>query len=99
MINGSIPNLPLTDGGIIFITGGARSGKSSYAQQIALALSNNPVYVATAKVWDDDFEKRVQRHKNHHPILLLLLHTPDYWIMPKLSVVHSYFYHFLHHRL
>lgn len=56
---------PSGDGGtIIFITGGARSGKSNYAQQLALSLSNNPVYVATAKVWDDDFEKRVKRHKN-----------------------------------
>jgi adenosylcobinamide kinase / adenosylcobinamide-phosphate guanylyltransferase len=64
MNNGSKYNSPLGDGGIIFITGGARSGKSSYAQQLALSLSDNPVYVATAKVWDDDFEKRVQRHKN-----------------------------------
>ena len=49
---------------IIFITGGARSGKSKYAQERALSLSNNPVYVATAKVWDDDFEKRVKRHQS-----------------------------------
>ena len=37
---------------IIFITGGARSGKSKYAQELALSLSDSPVYVATAKVWD-----------------------------------------------
>ena len=49
---------------IIFITGGARSGKSKYAQELALSLSDSPVYVATAKVWDDDFEKRVKRHQN-----------------------------------
>lgn len=49
--------------GIIFITGGARSGKSRYAQQLALALSNEPVYLATARHWDDDFEKRIQRHQ------------------------------------
>lgn len=49
---------------LIFITGGARSGKSRHAQELALSLSNNPVYVATAKVWDDDFEKRVKRHQN-----------------------------------
>ena len=48
---------------ILFITGGARSGKSGHAQQMALSLSANPVYVATAKVWDDDFEKRVKRHQ------------------------------------
>ena len=51
-------------GRLIFITGGARSGKSRYAQQLALQLSNNPVYVATARHWDDDFEKRIQRHRN-----------------------------------
>jgi adenosylcobinamide kinase/adenosylcobinamide-phosphate guanylyltransferase len=49
--------------GIVFITGGARSGKSRYAQQLALQLSNTPVYVATARHWDDDFEKRIQRHQ------------------------------------
>ncbi|HEX6430884.1 MAG TPA: bifunctional adenosylcobinamide kinase/adenosylcobinamide-phosphate guanylyltransferase [Niastella sp.] len=49
--------------GIVFITGGARSGKSRYAQQLALQLSNNPVYLATARHWDDDFEKRIQRHQ------------------------------------
>jgi len=49
--------------GIVFITGGARSGKSRYAQQLALQLSNNPVYLATARRWDDDFEKRIQRHQ------------------------------------
>src|ERR1044072_9938435 len=49
---------------LIFITGGARSGKSRYAQQLALQLSNNPVYLATARHWDDDFEKRIQRHQS-----------------------------------
>ncbi len=49
---------------IVLITGGARSGKSSHAQQLALQNSSSPVYVATAKVWDTEFEKRVQRHKN-----------------------------------
>src|SRR4051812_35000436 len=49
---------------LIFITGGARSGKSNYAQQQASALSANPVYVATAKVHanDEEFKQRVQRH-------------------------------------
>ena len=50
-------------GSITLITGGARSGKSSYAQQLALSLSSNPVYVATARHWDDDFKKRIQRHQ------------------------------------
>ena len=49
---------------ITFITGGQRSGKSSFAQQLALSKSDTPVYLATARVWDDDFKSRIQRHKS-----------------------------------
>ena len=48
---------------ITFITGGARSGKSSFAQRMAEAASANPVYLATARVWDDDFRRRIERHQ------------------------------------
>ena len=46
-----------------FITGGARSGKSRYAQQLALSRSGNPVYIATARLWDAEFGQRVERHR------------------------------------
>lgn len=48
---------------IILITGGARSGKSQYAEQLALELSKNPVYVATAHIWDEEFAQRVRKHQ------------------------------------
>lgn len=48
---------------IIFITGGQRSGKSRYAQQLAESFSANPVYLATARRWDDDFEQRIRHHQ------------------------------------
>ena len=48
---------------IILITGGQRSGKSAKAEQLALSLSDNPVYVATAHVWDEEFRRRVLRHQ------------------------------------
>ena len=48
---------------IILITGGQRSGKSTKAEELALNLSDNPVYVATAKVWDEEFRERVRRHQ------------------------------------
>ena len=48
---------------IVLITGGARSGKSQYAEQLALKLSKNPVYVATAHVWDEEFRQRVRKHQ------------------------------------
>ena len=48
---------------IYLITGGERSGKSSYAQNLALELSSAPLYVATARKWDGDFQKRIDRHQ------------------------------------
>ena len=48
---------------IILITGGSRSGKSCYAEQLALSLSPTPVYVATAHVWDEEFRERVRKHQ------------------------------------
>jgi adenosylcobinamide kinase/adenosylcobinamide-phosphate guanylyltransferase len=48
---------------IILITGGQRSGKSSKAEELALSLSENPVYMATAHVWDEEFRERVRRHQ------------------------------------
>ena len=48
---------------IILITGGQRSGKSSKAESLALSLSDHPVYVATAHIWDDEFRERVRKHQ------------------------------------
>ena len=48
---------------VILITGGARSGKSRYAEELALSLSPNPIYVATAHVWDEEFRERVKKHQ------------------------------------
>ena len=48
---------------IILITGGARSGKSRYAEELALSLSQHPVYMATAHVWDEEFRDRVKKHQ------------------------------------
>jgi adenosylcobinamide kinase/adenosylcobinamide-phosphate guanylyltransferase len=48
---------------VILITGGQRSGKSEHAEQLALSLSTNPVYLATAHVWDEEFRERVRKHQ------------------------------------
>ena len=45
------------------ITGGQRSGKSKKAEELALSLSDKPVYVATAHIWDEEFRERVKRHQ------------------------------------
>ena len=48
---------------IILITGGQRSGKSSYAQSLALQQAENPVYLATSRVWDEEYRERIRRHQ------------------------------------
>lgn len=48
---------------IQLITGGQRSGKSEEAERRALALSDHPLYMATAHVWDEEFRTRVQQHQ------------------------------------
>ena len=48
---------------VILITGGQRSGKSGHAEQLALSLTDSPVYLATAHIWDDEFRERVRRHQ------------------------------------
>ena len=58
-----ITNFVAIMGKIILITGGQRSGKSRYAEELALSLSDHPVYVATAHIWDEEFRQRVLRHQ------------------------------------
>lgn len=48
---------------VILITGGQRSGKSKEAETMALHLSPNPVYLATAHIWDEEFQERVRKHQ------------------------------------
>jgi adenosylcobinamide kinase/adenosylcobinamide-phosphate guanylyltransferase len=48
---------------IHLITGGQRSGKSNYALQLALSLSQKPVYLATSRIWDEDHKARIELHK------------------------------------
>ena len=54
-------NLKMTR--VLLITGGQRSGKSQYAEQLALSLAPNPIYVATARVFDEEFRQRVALHQ------------------------------------
>lgn len=50
---------------IILVTGGQRSGKSTYAEKLALemAAGEQAVYMATSRIWDEEFAHRVQLHK------------------------------------
>lgn len=50
-------------GKITLVTGGQRSGKSTYAERLALERSGNPVYLATATIGDEEMAERVRRHR------------------------------------
>ena len=50
---------------IILVTGGQRSGKSGYAEKLAHRLTGSPVYIATARVWDEEFRRRVEHHRQN----------------------------------
>ncbi len=49
---------------IYVVTGGERAGKSRFAQDLALRMAEHPVYLATARVWDADFQRRIDRHRS-----------------------------------
>lgn len=48
---------------ITLVTGGERSGKSGFAQKMALSETPHPVYLATSRIWDEEFHLRVLRHQ------------------------------------
>jgi adenosylcobinamide kinase / adenosylcobinamide-phosphate guanylyltransferase len=48
---------------IILVTGGARSGKSRYAEQRSAELGSRRLYVATAEAKDDEMAQRIAEHK------------------------------------
>ncbi len=48
---------------LIFISGGARSGKSAYAQRLAENFPGTKLYLATCPVVDTEMEERIHRHR------------------------------------
>ena len=53
--------------GITFVTGGARSGKSAYAVELAKRSSGPVVYLATAEPIDDEMRARIAKHQAERP--------------------------------
>ncbi len=48
----------------LLVLGGARSGKSAYAQRLAEDSGLEPVYIATARAWDDEMRRRITQHRS-----------------------------------
>lgn len=54
-------------GKITFVIGGARSGKSAYAQRIAQGCGGKVAFIATCKPHDEEMKKRVRLHRQFRP--------------------------------
>lgn len=52
------------DARITLLLGGARSGKSRLAEQLAEKRSGRLVYIATAEAWDDEMKARIAEHRS-----------------------------------
>lgn len=61
---------------ITLVLGGARSGKSSYAEKLATESGLPVNYIATAQVYDDEFKARVRHHKDRRPASWTLVEEP-----------------------
>jgi len=57
-VTGSLPALTL-------IIGGARSGKSAFAESLIQATSRPRRYIATSEAWDDEMRDRIAQHQRH----------------------------------
>lgn len=60
------------------ILGGARSGKSAYAEKLATERGFAVTYIASAQIYDAEFGARIQHHKNRRPTDWALVEEPHY---------------------
>jgi adenosylcobinamide kinase/adenosylcobinamide-phosphate guanylyltransferase len=63
---------------IRLILGGARSGKSHYAEQLALNSGKKCVYLATAQAGDDEMQRRIILHQQQRSNAWITLEEPLY---------------------
>jgi adenosylcobinamide kinase/adenosylcobinamide-phosphate guanylyltransferase len=61
-----VPGLPNV-GDLVFVTGGARSGKSRFAERLAAASGTSVTYLATLEPLDEEMQHRVARHRADRP--------------------------------
>ncbi len=63
-------------GQMTLLLGGARSGKSSYAQKLAESSGKSVTYLATARALDDEMSTRIQKHRAERPAAWQTLEVP-----------------------
>lgn len=54
-------------GKLILVTGGARSGKSTYAERLTAEAGGRVLYIATAVAFDEEMQQRIKKHRESRP--------------------------------
>lgn len=63
-------------GDFTLVTGGARSGKSRFAELLATNSGIPVTYIATAQIWDHEMADRVEKHRQSRPPEWSLIEEP-----------------------
>ena len=78
--------------GHVLVLGGARSGKTGFAERLAMRAGERPLYLATAQALDAEMRDRVllhqqQRHKRfstiEEPIALIWMYEPAFGLVAR----------------
>ncbi len=67
----------MSKGKLVLITGGARAGKSTYAEKLAASWGERVLYLATAEVRDEAMRLRVEAHRQARPAQWQTLEAPQ----------------------
>ena len=76
---------------IHLVLGGARSGKSAYAEKLAVETGLPVTYIATAQIYDDEFKARVQHHKDRRPKHWEIIEEPHFLSTALQANIHKPF--------
>lgn len=60
----------------MLVTGGTRSGKSTFAERYAANSGESVVYIATAQIFDKEMDRRVRLHRERRPAVWQTLEAP-----------------------
>ena len=82
--------MPAKTAKIILLLGGARSGKSTSAQQMASSLGRRVLFCATAEALDADMKKRIKQHRRTRPQSWQTLEAPYCLSTALAPVVNDY---------
>ncbi len=63
-------------GAVWFVTGGARSGKSRFAERLAASSGHEVLYIATLEPLDQEMADRIARHRSDRPIAWPTVEAP-----------------------